>query len=225
MPTERERYIASLRGLPQGGGMVGQPSRFQPSGGQPSVQQNSAPSMPNSMLMDVGKNLGARFAGPGAAPQLGVTPATASADLSAPLANSTNTLGASNWMSGVGGGGGGGATGGGFGQMAASAGPWAALAAAIIGNEEHSRKKGLRAEDRGERLKDQLTGKVLTQDIEGKWAPYADKLTGGAASKSGITGDWKAGSQIASGRIGSGLKTLTKEGTTGKIADFLRKLF
>lgn len=131
-------------------------------------------------------------------------------------------------MFGMGGGGasaGGGGAAGGAGGGLAAAGPWAALAAIIGLNEEHSRKKGLRAENRGERLRDQLTGKVVTQDIEGKWGPMMDKWTGGRMSKYGFTGDMKGASQLASGRFGPGLKTFMKEGTPGKLASALKKLF
>lgn len=88
-------------------------------------------------------------------------------------------------------------------------------------NEEDSRKKGYRDEDRGKRTQDQLTGKVLTQDIEHKWGPKEDKWTGGKASKWGLVGDQKGASQIMSGRIGPGFKSLWNEGSIGKI----RKLF
>lgn len=121
----------------------------------------------------------------------------------------------------AGGAAGGGAAAGGMGGAAAAGGPWAALAAIIMINEEDSRKKGLRSENRGQRTKDQLDGKVLTQDIEGKWGPMFDKWTGGNFSKLGFQGDAKGGSQIASGRIGPGIKSLWNEGTVGKI----RKLF
>ena len=122
---------------------------------------------------------------------------------------------------GAGGAAGGAAAGGGSaaGGAMAAAGPWAALAAIIMINEEDSRKKGLRAENRSERTRDQLTGKVLTQDIEGKWGPMFDKWTGGNFSKLGFQGDAKGASQIASLRIGPGLKTLWNEGTIKKIRD------
>ncbi len=134
---------------------------------------------------------------------------------------------------GVGGGAGGGtaaaaggsAAGGGGGSALMAAGPWAALAAAIAINEEDSRKKGLRAEDHGERAKDMISGKVMTQDIDGKWGPMFDKWTGGKASDYGFVGDMSAGSKIASGRISSGFKDLYKNGTTGKIVNALRKIF
>ena len=140
------------------------------------------------------------------------------------LVGGSGTVGGSTFASGAAGGAGaggaasGGAAGGMGGAMAA-AGPWAALAAIIMANEEDSRKKGLRAENRGERTRDQLTGKVVTQDIEGKWGPMFDKWTGGKGTKWGLNADAKGASQVMSGRIGPGLKTMWKEGTLSKIKD------
>jgi len=164
----------------------------------------------------------------------------ASYGLGGSLVGGTGTVGGSTFAAGAGsgaasGGGLGGALGGsaaggsaagggaasGAGGALAAAGPWAALAAIIMINEEDSRKKGLRSENRGERTRDQLTGKVATQDIEGKWGPMLDKWTGGNFSKLGFQGDAKGASQIASGRIAPGIKSLWNEGTIGKI----RKLF
>lgn len=139
------------------------------------------------------------------------------------LVGGTGTVGGSTFAAGSGAtAGGGGAAGGaasGAGGALAAAGPWAALAAIIMLNEEDSRKKGLRAENRSERTRDQLTGKVATQDIEGKWGPMFDKWTGGNFSKLGFQGDAKGASQIASLRVGPGLKTLWNEGTIKKIRD------
>lgn len=156
----------------------------------------------------------------------------ASYGLGGSLVGGTGAVGGSTFAAGAGegagalggalGGGsaaGGGAAGGGMGGAAAAAGPWAALAAIIMANEEDSRKKGLRAEDRGERTRDQLTGKVLTQDIQGKWGPMEDKWTGGKASSLGLVGDQEGASQIMSGRIGPGLKTIWNDGTLKKIRD------
>ena len=68
----------------------------------------------------------------------------------------------------------GGAGGNSMGSMAASAGPWAALAAAIAWNEENSRKQGRRAESRGERVQDYFTGRSLERDTD----HYGDKVGG-----------------------------------------------
>lgn len=65
-------------------------------------------------------------------------------------------------------------TGGGGGSWMASAGPWAALAAAIAWNEDNSRKQGRRADSRGERIQDALSGKALELDAD----HYGDKIGG-----------------------------------------------
>tara|TARA_R110002020_G_scaffold475799_1_gene712482 strand:+ start:346 stop:1095 length:750 start_codon:yes stop_codon:yes gene_type:complete len=56
----------------------------------------------------------------------------------------------------------------------ASAGPWAALAAAIAWNEDNSRQHGRRADSRGERAQDMFTGKSLELDAD----YYGDKVGG-----------------------------------------------
>ena len=66
------------------------------------------------------------------------------------------------------------AIGGGGGSALASAGPWALLAAVIMANESEANKAGRRAEDRGERAQDMITGKVLEQDMD----YYGDKVGG-----------------------------------------------
>jgi hypothetical protein len=64
--------------------------------------------------------------------------------------------------------------GGGGESWMASAGPWAALAAAIMWNEDNAREHGRRPEDRGEWAQDAFSGKVLEADAE----HYADKVGG-----------------------------------------------
>lgn len=63
--------------------------------------------------------------------------------------------------------------GGGFGSAMASAGPWAALAAAIIGNESAAKDAGRRRSG-GDHAKDLFSGKVLSQDMD----YYGDKIGG-----------------------------------------------
>lgn len=75
----------------------------------------------------------------------------------------------SMFMQGAGGGGGGGG-----GEALSSAGPWAALAAAIAYNEDRQRSAGNRPDSRGERLQDGLTGKSLERDMD----RYGDKIGG-----------------------------------------------
>lgn len=126
---------------------------------------------------------------------------------------------------GAGGSAAGGAGGGGMGSMLSSAGPWAALAAAIYMNEKDSDKKGLRDKDPWGRTKDTLTGKVLVDDIEGKWGPKLDDWTGGKFSDSGLKGDWVGGAKIAGGNLKGGLQDLYKEGIAGKVVKGLKGLF
>ena len=50
--------------------------------------------------------------------------------------------------------------------MLAAAGPWAALAAVVVGNEYAQNKAGNRPEDFGQWMGDIATGKVLERDME-----------------------------------------------------------
>lgn len=72
------------------------------------------------------------------------------------------------------GGGGGTAGGGGMGGAMSAAGPWAALAAVIIGNETAGRDAGRRDEDDSSYAVDLLSGAVLEQDMD----YYGDKVGG-----------------------------------------------
>lgn len=66
-----------------------------------------------------------------------------------------------------------------------SAGPIGMIAAAIMLNEQDSQKRGLRREG-NDYYKDLATGKVLKQDIDGKWAPMTDSVFG---EKTGLGND------------------------------------
>lgn len=66
-----------------------------------------------------------------------------------------------------------------------SAGPIGMIAAAIMMNEQDSQKRGLRREG-NDYYKDLATGKVLKQDIDGKWAPMTDSVFG---EKTGLGND------------------------------------
>ncbi len=62
--------------------------------------------------------------------------------------------------------GGGGSSGGsGTGSALAAAGPWAALAAAIIANESYQRNTGNRPDDFGDQVVEGLTGESLERDL------------------------------------------------------------
>ena len=66
-----------------------------------------------------------------------------------------------------------------------SAGPIGMIAAAIMMNEQDSQQRGLRREG-NDYYKDLATGKVLKQDIDGKWAPMTDSVFG---EKTGLGND------------------------------------
>jgi hypothetical protein len=69
----------------------------------------------------------------------------------------------------------------------AAAGPWAALAAIIAGNEREARRGGYRDEDDWEYSKDLLGGKVFEQDIEKRWSPYLDEMDSKLGTNTGDT--------------------------------------
>lgn len=117
----------------------------------------------------------------------------------------------------AGGSAGGSSAAGGLGSAAASAGPWAALAAAIAVNEYNAKKGGFRAENDNEYAKDLITGKVVSQDINGRWAP---KLFG-SSDKMGLGADMKAAGEASHLDLNGTIDNL-KNGTIGKL---LKKIF
>lgn len=76
-----------------------------------------------------------------------------------------------------------GGSGSGAGSGMAAAGPWAALAAVIVGNELYARKRGYRSEDKGEYMKDLFSGEVFHQDIEQRFLPKLGIDEGSKTSK------------------------------------------
>ena len=64
----------------------------------------------------------------------------------------------------------------GGGSALASAGPWAALAAAIIGNESYAKDHGYRKDDKylGQTA---LEGRALWEDVSQRWGPKLDKIS------------------------------------------------
>ena len=108
---------------------------------------------------------------------------------------------------GAGAGAAGGAAAGGAASGAAAAGPFAAIAAAIILNEQDSRSRGLRDEDPNEYYKDLFSGKVLEQDVEGKWAPMTDSIFG---KKSGLGNDQRFAANLMTGDFKNAFKDLKK---------------
>lgn len=111
--------------------------------------------------------------------------------------------------------GGGGGSGG---SMLASAGPWAALAAIVIGNESEAEKGGYRAEDRTERAKDMLSGRVLEQDVEQRWLPkmFGENLEN---DETGLGGDMLGASQLGGGNFSDAWDSFKNKGTLSKILD------
>lgn len=83
----------------------------------------------------------------------------------------------------VGGSGGGGGATGGFGSAMSAAGPWAALAAIIVGNELYAKKRGYRSEDSTDYIKDLFSGEVFHQDIEQRFLPKLGIDEGSKTSK------------------------------------------
>jgi len=76
----------------------------------------------------------------------------------------------------------GGAAGGSGASALSSLGPWAALAAIIYANEREAQRGGYRSEDDTQYAKDLLGGKVLSQDVEQRWAPKLESAWGGSGS-------------------------------------------
>jgi len=108
----------------------------------------------------------------GAGSALTASEAATMAQASAQTASVPNSLLAGGEAAGtLGSAGGGGASGG---SMLASAGPWAALAAAAIINESNAYGTDRRADNTGEYIGDLLTGTVGAQD--GKY--HGDKIGG-----------------------------------------------
>ena len=120
---------------------------------QPEQQQ---PGMSPGSAMNIGK----QFMGGSGATGAGVATGSQAAGNAAAAEGigSAGSIGGGGWA-------------GGGGSAAASAGPWAALAAIIMINEYNAIGGGYRNEDKGEYTKDLFSGEVLGQDIEKRWLP------------------------------------------------------
>lgn len=119
-------------------------------------------------------------------------------------------------------GGSGGATGasgagsaGGGGSAFASAGPWAALAAAVIANEYSANEAGRRPENESQWARDALTGKVTTYD-----APYLTQKVFGK-DQFGFGGDIIGGAELSTGDFSNAWEAFKEQGTIGKIGKAL----
>ncbi len=105
------------------------------------------------------------------------------------------------------GGGSSGAAGGGM-----AGGWWAALAAAILGNERQAKNKGARDESGDSYAWDLLHGEVLEQDITDRWGPKAF-----GDNKYGFGGDALLASQLAQLEFGQAWDTFKDESTLAKL--------
>jgi hypothetical protein len=115
------------------------------------------------------------------APMFGGQPlwggAASGATGSAPIAAGAGQASATGAVQGAG------AAGGSSGSMMASAGPWAALAAAIIANESKQQGDGNRGNSKSEWFGDAASGKVLERDMD---RYLAHNKAGGAVKRAGM---------------------------------------
>jgi len=113
----------------------------------------------------------------------------------------------------AGGGAMGGGTAGGGGSALSGAGPWAALAAAVIANEYSANEAGRRPENESQWARDALTGKVTTYD-----APYLSQKAFGK-DQFGLGGDIVGGAELSTGDFSNAWDAFKNQGTIGKILD------
>lgn len=136
----------------------------------------------------------------------------ASFGLGGSLVGGSGTVGGSTFAAGSGAAGGSAAGGG---SALASAGPWAALAAIVLGNESAQRKTGNRAENDTQYAKDLIGGKVVEQDMkkyadkwdeDNEWGLNSAMNTIGNASTGDFSNAWKHAKK--GGHLGALLKKL-----------------
>lgn len=108
-----------------------------------------------------------------------------------------------------------------MGSGVAAAGPWAALAAIIAVNEKSARNGGHRR-DGADYAKDLASGKVISQDMNERWAP---KLGGYDNDKTGLLHDAGAGAEFLSLDFKDGFKKLADGGTAKTVLSGIKKLF
>lgn len=131
----------------------------------------------------------------------GASTGGASFGLGGSLVGGSGAVGGSTFAAGSGAGAGaaGGASAGGG---IAAAGPWAALAAAIIGNETYQKKKGNRSEG-SKYWTDLITGnKIVERDAD----TLGEKVDSG--NKLGLKGDWQVAGDITSFDFSNAFKNL-----------------
>lgn len=119
------------------------------------------------------------------------------------LVGGSGAVGGSTFAAGSGAGAAGGAAGGASaGGGIAAAGPWAALAAAILGNESYQKKKGNRSEG-SKYWTDLITGnKIVERDAD----TLGEKIDSG--NKLGLKGDWQVAGDITSFDFSNAFKNL-----------------
>ena len=110
----------------------------------------------------------------------------------------------------------GGASSSGLGSGLAAAGPWAALAAAVIGNETYARNRGDRRSG-GDYYKDLATGRVLSQDVDNRWSP----MLFGKDDKWGFGHDMSFAADLGSFQFGKAWKDFQK----GSIFSLFKNIF
>lgn len=109
------------------------------------------------------------------------------------------------------------------GSAMASAGPWALLAAVIIGNEYNARKQGARAENPWHQTRDAVTGRVVEQDFHKRWLPkwFGEDRGGGDYEKdvTGFGADTHALADFTTFDPKNAWKTIWHEGSARKLFD------
>lgn len=177
-------------------------------------QDQSQGQMPIGLLSKFMQS-GGQAGGAGSSPLGGLLGGGSNAGVSAPGAISETGATAGSGA-GMGAGAGGGSLFGGAGSGGASslsaAGPWALLAAAIIGNEREGIRQGYRSDNPYDYAKDVLGGKVLEQDVHQRWTP---KFFG--SDKYGFGADSNMGADLATLDFGNAWKTLKNDSTLSKL--------
>jgi hypothetical protein len=142
---------------PEGGGMVGSANKVygSPTAGQPQQQQDT------SGYSALGKGLKAYLANstPAASGSAPIGAGAGQQSITA-LSNAPTVMGGTPATANLG------ATGGGASSWLSAAGPWAALAAAIVANESKQRHDNNRGNSGWEQAGDIVTGKVLERDAD-----------------------------------------------------------
>lgn len=136
-----------------------------------------------------------------------------------PSAGSIDALfsGSGGSAAGAGGSSAGGAAAGGESALA-SAGPWAALAALILGNESEAKQGGYRDENDWDYAKDVLFGKVSEQDAYNRWIPkLGDDLFGDEGDRFGMQADMGGFFDLLTGDFSNWWDNMKNEGSLARM--------